>query len=109
MVCSPLYSLTLCSIVKRSWPPVIQLSLAEVSEAISSREAKSKRVLQLLKQKPKSIKFYEPKFDEVYVACDMFSPKQDEVGVDSDVVICIGCFALCGSTPHSSLKHVLIY
>ena len=81
--------------MKRSWPPVIQQSLAAVSEAISSREATSKSVLQLLKQKPKSIKFYEPKFDEVYVTFTVFPlDKGEEEGL-MWLLQCIRCFALC--------------
>lgn len=51
--------------MKRNWSSAIQDLLAETLEQVRSKGSKDKSVLQLLKQKPKSIRFYEPKFDEV--------------------------------------------
>jgi len=38
----------------------------KVLEEVATLSARPRPVLQLLKRKPKSIKFYEPQFDEVY-------------------------------------------
>ena len=39
--------------------------MESVLEGVSSVSSQPRPVLQLLKKKPKSIKFYEPSFDEV--------------------------------------------
>jgi len=49
------------------WCFVWQVLCTGVVEGITTHAAVPRPVLQLLKQKPKSIKFYEPKFDQVWV------------------------------------------
>ena len=51
-----------------------QTLCAEMVERVATQTAVPRTVLQLLKQKPKSIKFYEPKFEQVWVPDKGYRP-----------------------------------
>ena len=53
-------------------PSPTQEKIQSTIETISLISSKPRPVLQLLKKKPKSIKFYEPSFDEMYHKPDLY-------------------------------------
>lgn len=54
------------SVSSESWPQPLMESILLVRKNYFELASRPREVLQLLKQKPKSIKFYEPKFDQIY-------------------------------------------
>lgn len=52
-------------VASAEWPVPLQESIQALQEKYAELAARPRDNLQLLKQKPKSIKFYEPKFDAV--------------------------------------------
>ena len=51
--------------VVNTWVWSTQEMVQEVLEKVSVSSSVTRPILQLLKRKPKSIKFYEPSYDEV--------------------------------------------
>jgi nucleolar protein 14 len=52
--------------VASTLPEKVKEMVQEVLEKVSISSSVTRPILQLLKRKPKSIKFYEPSYDEVY-------------------------------------------